>query len=45
MQYNFVRALSIDHFLEEMTLALDNDCPYHTTIFDWHREFKGDILA
>lgn len=40
LRYNFVRGLNIDQCLEEMTLALDDDCPHRTTIFRWYREFQ-----
>ncbi|KAF2900210.1 hypothetical protein ILUMI_05976 [Ignelater luminosus] len=40
LRYNFVRGLSIDQCLEEMTPALNNDCPHRTTIFRWYREFQ-----
>lgn len=31
--YNFVRGLSIEKYLEEMSLSLGDDCLYSTTIF------------
>ncbi|KAF2884802.1 hypothetical protein ILUMI_21373 [Ignelater luminosus] len=40
LRYNFVCGLSIDQCLEEMTRALNNDCPHRTTIFRWFREFQ-----
>lgn len=40
LRYNFARGLDVDQCLEEMTLALGDDCPHRTTIFRRYREFK-----
>ncbi|CAH1997335.1 unnamed protein product [Acanthoscelides obtectus] len=41
LRYNFTRGLSIGKYLEEITFALNNDCPHSTTIFRWNRGFQS----
>lgn len=42
-RYNFVCGLSIDQYLEKISLALCDDCSNRTTIFRWYGELQRRI--